>query len=99
MPTLSLFYGIRVSMNYNEHQPPHFHVEYQDDEASINILTGEITGRMPRRALNLIWAWLDEHQPELLENWERARQRQPLAPNEPIPRGRYVYSCDRCRIS
>jgi len=85
MPTLSLFYGIRVSMNYNEHQPPHFHVEYQDDEASINILTGEITGRMPRRALNLIWAWLDEHQPELLENWERARQRQPLAPIEPLP--------------
>ena len=85
MPTLSLFYGIRVSMNYNEHQPPHFHVEYQDDEASINILTGEITGRMPRRALNLIWAWLDEHQPELLENWEPARQRQPLAPIEPLP--------------
>ena len=84
MPTISLFYGIRVSMNYNEHQPPHFHVEYQDDEASINILTGEITGRMPRRALNLIWAWLDEHQAELLENWERARQRQSLNPIEPL---------------
>lgn len=84
MPTISLFYGIRISMNYNEHQPPHFHVEYQDDEASINILTGEITGRMPRRALNLIWSWLDEHQAELLENWERARQRQALNPIEPL---------------
>ncbi len=84
MPTLSVFYGIRVSMNYNEHQPPHFHVEYQEHEASINILTGEITGKMPRRALNLVWAWLDEHQAELLEDWERARQRQALNPIEPL---------------
>jgi len=71
-------------MNYNDHQPPHFHVEYQNDEAAINIVTGEITGRMPRRALNLIWAWLDEHQAELLENWELARQRQPLNSIEPL---------------
>ncbi|NJN99078.1 MAG: DUF4160 domain-containing protein [Anaerolineales bacterium] len=84
MPTISTFYGIRISMNYNEHNPPHFHAEYQNYEITVDILTGSITGNMPRRALNLIWTWLDEHQTELLENWDRARQRQALSQIEPL---------------
>jgi len=26
MPEISLFYGIRVTMYYDDHNPPHFHV-------------------------------------------------------------------------
>lgn len=85
MPTISTFYGIRITMNYNDHPPPHFHAEYQDYEAIINIATGEITGNMPRRALNMIWTWLDEHQIELLDNWARARNRQGLNQIDPLP--------------
>ncbi|MBX7235753.1 MAG: DUF4160 domain-containing protein [Caldilineales bacterium] len=72
-------------MNYNEHEPPHFHAEYQDYEALVDIMTGSVTGKMPRRALNLIWTWQDEHQAELLHDWERARSRQPLLPINPLP--------------
>jgi hypothetical protein len=50
----------------------------------VNIQTGAITGKMSRRALKLIWEWLDEYQNELEENWERARQRQPLNKIEPL---------------
>jgi hypothetical protein len=85
MPTLSLFYGIKISMNYNDHAPPHFHAEYQEYEVTVEIETGAITGRMPRRALNLIWAWLDEHRQELSENWDRAQQRKALQQIEPLP--------------
>lgn len=84
MPTIATFYGIRITMNYNDHPPPHFHAEYQGYEATINILTGEVTGSMPRRALNLVWAWLDENQAELLKNWQRAEQRQPLQKIDPL---------------
>lgn len=28
MPEISLFYGIRVTMYYKDHMPPHFHAEY-----------------------------------------------------------------------
>ena len=62
----------------------HFHAEYQQFDA-LSRLIGAITGQMPRRALNLIWAWLDEHRAELKENWELARLRQPLKPIEPLP--------------
>lgn len=28
MPEISLFYGIRITMNWSDHNPPHFHAEY-----------------------------------------------------------------------
>jgi len=84
MPTISMFYGIKITMNYNDHSPPHFHAEYQDFEAIIDIGAMSMTGNMPRRALNMIWAWLDKHQAELLDDWERARNRQPLKWIEPF---------------
>lgn len=85
MPTLSTFYGIKITMNYRDHPPPHFHAEYQEYEATIKIATGEVTGKLPRRALTLIWTWLDEHQDELVENWERASQRRSMLPIDPLP--------------
>ena len=32
MPEISLFFGIRVTMYYEDHQPPHFHAAYNQDE-------------------------------------------------------------------
>jgi hypothetical protein len=84
MPTLSVFYGIKISMNYNDHLPPHFHAEYQEYEVTVEVATGAVTGRMPRRALNLIWTWLDEHRQELNENWDRAQQRRVLQKIDPL---------------
>ena len=40
MPTLSRFYGIVIFINYNDHQPPHFHARYQDQEVLVEIETG-----------------------------------------------------------
>jgi hypothetical protein len=64
MPELSRFYGITVRMWYDDHPPPHIHVEYGEYRAKI-YLTGEVDGYMPKRALNLIWVWMEEHEEEL----------------------------------
>ena len=37
MPEISLFYGIRVTMYYNDHMPPHFHAEYNGHNALVDI--------------------------------------------------------------
>lgn len=37
MTEISLFYGIRVTMYYDEHNPPHFHAEYNGNKAVIEI--------------------------------------------------------------
>ncbi|MDR1184503.1 MAG: DUF4160 domain-containing protein [Coriobacteriales bacterium] len=39
MPEISLFYGIKVTMNWNEHNPPHFHVDYSGHKTLISILS------------------------------------------------------------
>ena len=68
MPEISKFYGIVIYMYINDHNPPHFHAVYQGYKATITIQDGIVTGCFPRRALNLIFDWLDEHKDELLEN-------------------------------
>ena len=71
MPEISSFYGIDIYMYMSEHNPPHFHVKYHEYEAIITIKDGIVKGSLPRRALNLVFEWLDQHQDELMQNWER----------------------------
>jgi len=37
MPEISRFLGIVISMYFNEHHPPHFHIRYNDYRASMSI--------------------------------------------------------------
>lgn len=85
MPVVSRFFGIVIAFYWEDHLPPHFHAKYSGDEALVEIRTGEvIRGLLPRRALSLVEEWRTLHVPELLDNWERARQRQPLAYITPL---------------
>ena len=79
MPEISRFYGIRITMNYNDHLPPHFHAAYGSDEAQIIIATGEIlNGSLPSRAAKMVREWTDLHRLALEENWSRREQGLPL---------------------
>jgi hypothetical protein len=84
MPEISRFYGIIIYMFYSEHNPPHFHVKYQEYEATIEITDGIVHGILPRRALSLIFEWLDIHKDDLLENWKLMAERKPLNKIEPL---------------
>lgn len=85
MPELSRFYGIVIFMNYNDHEPPHFHARYQEQEVTVEIAGGLVKGLMSRRALRLVFEWADLHERELEENWQRAQERQALKSIEPLP--------------
>ena len=57
-------------MYFNEHNPPHFHAEYNDYKASMDIRTlGLLEGKLPAKVMSLVVEWALEHQDELLENW------------------------------
>ena len=55
MPEISLFYGIRVIMYYddhNPHNPPHFHAEYNGNRVIVEIEGARvIKGAFPSRQL------------------------------------------------
>jgi hypothetical protein len=39
MPEISRFFGIVIKMFYDDHNPPHFHAEYGEHAALIDIAT------------------------------------------------------------
>ena len=74
MPEISRFLGIVILMHFREHNPPHFHVEYNEFEASLLIGSlGILEGFLPPRVLSLAVEWAGLHQAELLENWDALR--------------------------
>ena len=81
MPEISRFFGIIITLYYNDNLPPHFHVRYGQQKAIVDIQTLTILqGELSSRVFNLVKEWAIEHQAELLTNWERARQADPLEP-------------------
>lgn len=74
MPEISLFYGIRVMMYYDDYNPPHFHAEYNGNKAIVEIDgIRVIKGALPSKQLKLILAWCVLHQDELMQNWELSK--------------------------
>lgn len=85
MPEVSLFYGIRVTMYYDDHNPPHFHAEYNGQKVMIDIEKIKVLdGSFPARQLKLILAWAVIHHDELMQNWEYAKENSPLTRINPL---------------
>jgi hypothetical protein len=85
VPEISRFLGMIITMYYNDHAPPHFHVRYGEQRAKIDLESGELLdGRLPRRALELVREWRVINEQELRQNWQRALAREPLNKIEPL---------------
>jgi len=85
MPTVSLFYGLKITMNWDDHNPPHFHVEYAEYKASILIQDCIVdSGYLPGKQLKLVLAWCEIHKDELMQNWELSKLGQPLNTINPL---------------
>ena len=79
MPIISMFFGIVIRMFYNEHEPVHFHAEYQGQRGKFD-LNGEMTvGNIhSATALRLIREWVTLHRREIQANWEKMKVGRPL---------------------
>lgn len=85
MPIISTFYGILIRMFFDEHAPPHFHAEYGEFKAAVNIQSLEVfQGVLPRRAQELVLDWAELHQKELINNWELCRKHKEPQKIEPL---------------
>jgi len=84
MPQISTFYGLIILMNFKDHSPPHFHVWYGDYKITVTIQDGVVTGKMPQRALKMVFEWLEMHKAELLQEWGKAQKGEVLTPINPL---------------
>lgn len=85
MPEISRFFGIIIRMFFDDHEPPHLHVEYSGMKAIFdfrgNIVKGDLGSRT---ATKLVREWVDLHVTELEQNWQLARNSQKIKKIEPL---------------
>ncbi len=85
MPIISRFLGILILMYYEEHNPPHFHVRYNEYKAMISIRDlALLRGKLPPKILGLVTEWACQHQQELLADWNLASTKKDLRPIQPL---------------
>ena len=85
MPTISMFRGIKIYINWNDHMPPHFHASYAGQEIIVSINDLEVLdGEIPSKQLKMVLGWAAFHQTELIENWELAVKKQDLFTIDPL---------------
>ena len=84
MPEICRFLGISIYMYYRDHAPPHFHAQYGDYEVTVELESGVVEGKFPRRALRAILEWYEVHKDELMEDWQLAQHSEPLKRIEPL---------------
>lgn len=85
MPVISTFFGIVIRMFYREHGVPHFHAEFQGQQATFTfdgeILAGDLQSRTARR---LIEEWSLARRQELDANWSRMKSGEALERIAPL---------------
>jgi enamine deaminase RidA (YjgF/YER057c/UK114 family) len=77
--------GIVIKMFYNDHRPPHFHAEYGGSVMLVAIdALVVIAGKLPPRATGMVVEWAAQHQEELREALEHARELAHLGRIDPL---------------
>jgi len=85
MPAISIFFGIVIKMFYKEHDPAHFHAEYQGQRGKFDLSGRMVLGNISSKtALRLIRQWARQHEVEIRANWRRMKAGQPLEAIEPL---------------
>ena len=72
-------------MFYNEHEPLHFHAEYQGQRGKFDLTGRMVVGNIgSKTALRLIRQWAKEHEAAIRANWQRMKAGKPLEMIEPL---------------
>ncbi|ASV11703.1 DUF4160 domain-containing protein [Leptospira santarosai] len=85
MPLISEFYGIKIYINYLDHNPPHIHVYYAEHSALVSIAELKILeGHLPKVAKKLVLEWMFKNRKALQKNWDRATKREAIQKIKPL---------------
>jgi hypothetical protein len=84
VPEISRFFGIVITMFYDDHARPHFHARLGGEAIAIEIDADGIRGSFPPSRLLLLFEWRDRHRDELRANWLRMRNGESPLPIEPL---------------
>jgi hypothetical protein len=86
MPPVTEFYQVVIRMNYSEHNPPHVHAEYKKGQykAAFDLDGKMMVGYIPNRERRLVQAWIEIHRDEIMDNWTRIENGEPVCKIDPL---------------
>jgi hypothetical protein len=84
MPVITMFYGIIITMYWDDHLPPHFHASFGEYKDLFDLDGNIIDGDFPTDKRKLVDAWIVLHKEELAANWELARDKENVMPIAPL---------------
>ncbi len=73
MPIISQFYGIIVSMYFDDkkkHNLPHVHIRYNEYKAIYDFEANLLEGKLPIKQTKLVEAWIIIRKEELVTLWK-----------------------------
>ena len=72
MPEICRFYGIIITMYFQDHFPAHFHINYGEYNAVVAIEDLRLLkGGLPPKAISLVMEWAVLYKEELLNAWDK----------------------------
>ena len=74
MGSIFIIQGILIYIYAFDHNPPHIHVRSGTDNFSITIRERIIEGKARSRTVAIVNEFIDSHEAELMELWERAQR-------------------------
>lgn len=74
MGSIFVIQGIMIYIYGFDHNPPHIHVRSGTDDFSITIKDRVIEGTARSKTVAIINQFMDEHENELMDLWEKAQK-------------------------
>lgn len=71
MPTVAIVEAVRIRFYAQEHPPAHFHADFAEHRATIDIASLRVLkGSLPRAKLTAVLSWAEPRREELARAWD-----------------------------
>ncbi len=74
MGSIYILKGLLIYIYAFDHNPPHIHVRSGDGEFTIIIKERIVDGEASVKALKLVNQFIDEHEEEIMDIWDKAQR-------------------------
>ncbi len=74
MGAIYILEGLLIYLYAFDHNPPHIHVRSGSERFTITICDRVVEGRAKSKSIAMINEFLDSHESEVMELWERAQR-------------------------
>lgn len=74
MSAIYILEGLLIYIYGFDHNPPHIHVRRGEEQFTITIRDRIVEGRAKSKSIALVNDFLDSHEAEVMELWEKAQR-------------------------